>query len=527
MKAWASSLRHCLPAAALALSAAGPGTPARAQVVPAADLPGPSLPAKPGSQLPRTRFGSKPAPPPRPGEPERVRMSSRPPMEESSVRGGQFHVWGRDRTHRTLLLNSATETQRLVLTALRQPPAFQHPIVIQIRDPGSLRTSASPVWSEITEVPGGFRFEINVAPEQGIVPGDLWRQEVVRCLLAETILRSRADSGLSGTESPPPDWLLHGTLEMLVYQATGRPSEAFARVFQLGHVLPLDDIFEADPSRMDSVSRSIYRASCCGLLQMLLDQPSGASSMSALLPSLASPASDPSTAIARCFPALTASGNSLSKWWALQLAAMSQPGADEILPPRDTETALLRAITLQIEPAPAKPATASSGKLPGRLKRIFSRPKTPPPATSATTPATEPQSLPLASWQELSSRPDRTAILERSALALTRLSVRAHPIYRPIINDYLALIRDLSANRRLRETDSRLAQLDKTLGGIRSDLSRIEDYLDWYEATQQEQPGDAFRDYFRAEDELTSPPPRRSDPISRYLDEVAREFEHQ
>jgi hypothetical protein len=448
-------------------------------------------------------------------------------MEESSVRGGQFHVWGRDRSHRTLLLNSATETQRLVLTALRQPPAFQHPIVIQIRDPGSLRTSASPVWSEITEVPGGFRFEINVAPEQGVVPGDLWRQEVVRCLLAETILRSRADSGLSGTESPPPDWLLHGTLEMLIYQATGRPSEAFARVFQLGHVLPLDDIFQADPSRMDSVSRSIYRASCCGLLQMLLDQPSGAASMSALLPSLASPNSDPSTAIARCFPALTASGNSLSKWWALQLAAMSQPGADEILPPRDTETALLRAITLQIEPEPAKPTTVSPGKPPSRLKRIFSRPKTPPPAPSATTPAPEPRSLPLAKWQELSSLPDRTAILERSALALTRLSVRAHPIYRPIINDYLALIRDLSANRRLRETDSRLAQLDKTLSGIRSDLSRIEDYLDWYEATQQEQPGDAFHDYFRAEDELTSPPPRRSDPISRYLDEVAREFEHQ
>jgi len=523
MKAWASRLRNCLPAVASAVLVSSPSTLCPAQNDATTGLPVPSPPAKPLSQLPRTRFGSKPAPPPRPGEPDRVRMSARPPMDESSVRGGQFHVWGRDRSHRTLLLNSATETQRLVLTALRQPLDFRHPIVIQVRDPGSLRTSASPVWSEITEVPGGFRFEINVAPEQGIVPGDLWREEVVRCLLAEMILRSRADGGLSGTESPPPDWLLHGTLEMLVYQATGRPSEAFARVFQLGHVLPLDDIFQADPSRMDSVSRGIYRASCCGLLQMLLDQPSGASSMSTLLASLASPVADPSTVLARCFPALTASGNSLSKWWALQLAAMSQPGADEILPPRDTETALARAITLEIEPASTKPAPASSAKLPGRLKRLFSRPKTPQPAPGE--PSAAPRSLPLTSWQELSSRPDRTAILERSALALTRLSVRAHPIYRPIINDYLALVRDLVANRRLRETDSRLAQLTRALDGIRSDLSRIEDYLDWYEATQQEQPGDAFRDYFRAEDELSSPPPRRSDPISRYLDDVAREFE--
>jgi hypothetical protein len=527
MIAWASLLRHCLPATGLALLLPQNGSTAHAQdLPPATEQPAQPPPAAEASRLPRTRFSSTPAAPPRPGEPERVRMSNRPPLEESSVRGGQFHVWGRDRRHRTLLLNSATETQRLVLTALRQPSAFRHPIVIQIRDAGSLRSGASPVWSEITEVSGGFRFEINVAPERDTVPGDLWRQEVVRCLLAEMILRSRSDSNVADSESPPPDWLLHGTLEMLVYQATGRPSEAFARVFQLGHVLPLEDIFQADPIRMDSVSRSIYRASCCGLLQMLLDQPSGASSMSALLPSLASPATDPSIAIARCFPALTASGNSLSKWWALQLAAMSQPSADEILPPRDTESALLKAITLQIDQEPPTKAPAKPTRLPGKIKRIFSRQKDQPADATVMAPG-EPRQLPLAKWAEIASRPDRAAILERSALALTRLSVRAHPIYRPVINDYLVLIRDLSAGRRLRDADARLALLDKTLSGIRSDLGRIEDYLDWYEATQQDQAGDAFRDYFRAEDELTSPPPRRSDPISRYLDEVAREFENQ
>ncbi len=455
-------------------------------------------------------------------------------MQESSIRGGQFHVWGRDRDQRRVLLSAAAETQRLFLTALRLPPAFRHPIVVQIRDSGTLRPGARPVWSEISEIPGGFRLEINVVPENKVVPGDLWREEIVRCLLAEIILRDRSGSDLSGSDAPPPDWLLHGTLELLSYQATGRPSEAFASVFRLGHVLPLEDIFRAEPRGMDTVSRSIYRASCCGLLQMLLEQPNGPASMAALLPALASAGDDPSTAIARSFPALTASGNSLPKWWALQLATMAEPGADEILSPKDSDAALSSALVFHL-PADAADAAKPSPKPKGPLKRLFSRKKAaadpqpsdaPAPATAPTeSPESPGRSLPFSSWPDVLKRKDRAAILSGTSLALTKLSIRAHPLYRPIIADYLAVIKDLESGKHLKDLPERLRKTEATAASLRAELSRIEDYLDWFEATQQEEQGDEFRDYLRAEDELKRPPPPRNDPISRYLDEVAREFE--
>ena len=531
--ALAGSLSHAQspppqPDPALLLEAQPPPT---SETAPAPD-PTPPPPKPPAPSLPRTRFNSAPASPQRrPGEPERIRMSPSLDMQESSIRNGQYHVWGRDRDQRRVLLSAAAETQRLFLTALRLPPAFRHPIVVQIRDSGSLRPGTRPVWSEISEISGGFRFEINVVPENKVVPGDLWREEIVRCLLAEIILRDRSGSDLSGTDAPPPDWLLHGTLEMLSYQATGRPSEAFASVFRLGHVLPLEDIFRAEPRGMDTVSRSIYRASCCGLIQMLLEQPNGPASMAALLPALASAGDDPSSAIARSFPALTASGNSLPKWWALQLATMAQPGADEILSPKDSDAALSSALVFLL-PADPDAATKPSPKPQGRLKRLFSRKKSAaepqpadPPAPAAATPDSADRSLPFSSWPDVLKRKDRAAILSGTSLALTKLSIRAHPLYRPLIADYLAVIKDLETGKHLKDVPERLRKTDATAASLRAELSRIEDYLDWFEATQQEEQGDEFRDYLRAEDELKRPPPPRNDPISRYLDEVAREFE--
>ena len=120
---------------------------------------------------------------------------------------------------------------------------------------------------------------------------------------------------------------------------------------------------------------------------------------------------------------------------------------------------------------------------------------------------------------------DRAAILSGTSLALTKLSIRAHPLYRPLIADYLAVIKDLETGKHLKDLPERLRKTDATTASLRAELSRIEDYLDWFEATQQEEQGDEFRDYLRAEDELKRPPPPRNDPISRYLDEVAREFE--
>lgn len=420
----------------------------------------------------------------------------------------------------------------MVAAALRVEPVFTFPIVVTIMETSALPPSRAAVWSEINQFTGGggFRFDIKLVPEKGVVPGPLLRQELVRCVLAEMVLRDHIDTDLSGRDVPPPDWLLYGTLELLDYQAIGRPSEAFSAVFSLGRVLSIDDIFEADPRYMDSVSRMIYRSSCCGLLLMLMEQPNGGGRLTELFKALAVMSDDPATAIARTYPSLTSSGNSLGKWWSLQLASMAQPGMDELLGTRETEQLLAKALVLQLPPLPAAADKKPAGG--GGLRKLFGKKK--PEATAASadakkkdaasSPAVETR-CPLEEFARVMPRKDRTEIFGRVNLALTQLSLRAHPLYRPVLGEYRTLIKNLTEGKKEKEAAASLARLALLRRTLLHDMQAVEDYMDWFEATQTDGISGAFDEYLRLARELAKPPPPRNDPISRYMDMMEREYQ--
>jgi hypothetical protein len=49
-------------------------------------------------------------------------------------------------------------------------------------------------------------------------------------------------------------------------------------------------------------------------------------------------------------------------------------------------------------------------------------------------------------------------------------------------------------------------------------MSDIDDYMNWFEATQMRHGSGVFAGYLRAADEPQTPEPRRRDPLSIYLD---------
>lgn len=430
---------------------------------------------------------------------------------------------GKVKEQRDVLLDEAESTRRMVASALRLEPVFTFPIVVQIRETSALRPGLPPVWSAVSQTPDGFRFEVNLVPQNNAVPGPLLRQELVRCILAEMLLRPHAATDLSGKETPPPDWLLHGVLELLDYQALGRPSEAFSTVFRLGRVLSIEDIFAAEPRYMDSVSRMIYRSSCCGLLLMLMEQQNGSKLLADLFKVLALMSGDDATAIARTFPSLSDSGNSLGKWWSLQLATMAQPGMDELLSPHETELELAKALVLEL---PAEPAVEAkkSGKG-GALGKLFGKKKKEAAEAENKMPvATAGMTCPLEEYNRVLPRKDRVAILARADLALTQLALRAHPVYRPVLGEYKSIIKSLSAGKKEKEAAASLAALANLRRKLQRDMQGIEDYLDWYEATQAEGISGNFQDYLNAFEELAKPPVPRRDPLSRYLNLMEQEY---
>ncbi|MES2708657.1 MAG: hypothetical protein V4726_18830 [Verrucomicrobiota bacterium] len=523
--------------------------PSPDEALPPLPIPAPAFPpSPPESPKPKSSAPSAPQRPAAnsealpPGPVPRIDIGPRDKTGRTFSEESPFVIWGGTRDQRANLFIAAGMVRRDVLDALHLGLEWRNPILIQLREPLAKGTDfRPPVWTAVSQVPGGFRIEINLVPRQGSVPGSLLRENIVRATLADLILRGHEKDDLNGRNSPPPDWLLHGAMALMDYRQLGRMSTTFSTIFQLGRVLSVSEILGAEPSGMDSVSLTIYRVSCCGLLMMLIEQPNGPTLLQKLLPALAMAGDDPAPVIERHFPALSSSSNGLSKWWSLQIAALSQPGLDEVQAPGETEQLLAEALTLRY-------TIRDEAKKTGGMKRFFSKNKpapesnaadakdknkskdqdkektasAPPPAAPAV-PAVE-QTCDIREFEKVLPLPDHEAVLNRPNLDLTLLLLRAHPVYRPIIAEYQTVLRNIAKGKKLKEAAATFERLASTRQKLAAIMREIENTLDDYEARQSPEKSGAFEDYLRTAEELERPPAPRPDPVSRYLDAMEAEI---
>jgi hypothetical protein len=99
---------------------------------------------------------------------------------------------------------------------------------------------------------------------------------------------------------------------------------------------------------------------------------------------------------------------------------------------------------------------------------------------------------------------------------LLLLEVRANPIYRPIVHEYRELAALLASGRTERVAE-RITRVNVQRAELRSRLGKIDDYMNWFEATQSRTQTGAFAAYLKAADSAENQR-RRRDPISVYLD---------
>ena len=108
---------------------------------------------------------------------------------------------------------------------------------------------------------------------------------------------------------------------------------------------------------------------------------------------------------------------------------------------------------------------------------------------------------------------------------LAALISQAHPLLRPVVVEYQRIITELAAGKTRGMTEA-LSTVANYRGLIVDRMDKIDDYLNWYEATQMPEQSGAFEDVLqgaKAEEKRT--PPKRNDAISNYIDQLQREFE--
>jgi len=454
------------------------------------------------------------------------------PSSDASAEGGssrsrsrQFVIHGKDGHTRGAFCVFCEEVKDELLELLGQADRWRSPIVLQLKGHTSDLAQDALIRPKIYSlVGGGFRIQADVKISSGFT-AELLRDEVIRLLLAELILRPHPKVNLKGQKSVLPEWLRVGVIEAIEYRRKGRPTSLYASIVNSENIVSLTDVIFAGESGKNSISSEIYRASCCCLVIALLDQDTGPIKMARMIADLAAFRGSSKILIEKHFPGIGKSGNGLERWWSLELAEMAQPTVKDILDPLESEQAL--EASLKVRYVPSKGNIRSTRSTRQRPHRIlgFIRPRK---KASVEEEKVAPEDanfvrVDISEYRRFIDHPGRADLLDDIEVKLLHLSYRAFPLHRPMIQDYQVILA-LLAKGKTSGVDEKLAALSAARAELAGLAGKATDYINWYEATQVERRSGAFSDYKRAFEDLHRPLPPRRDSLSKYLDQLDKEF---
>jgi hypothetical protein len=179
----------------------------------------------------------------------------------------------------------------------------------------------------------------------------------------------------------------------------------------------------------------------------------------------------------------------------------------------------------------SKPASKSSAKTPDKPKTTNpnAKPATPEQVQAVTAatpeagPALVPVSLPLEEYQHILKHPDRAKILAYNTASLRALELRVSILFRPVIRGYQVAVHDIETGK-TKDMDKRLAALHEFAIIAYQKSIAVRDYLDWFEASESGRLSGKFDDFLNLPATIKKELPARTDPISKYLDAIDKEF---
>ena len=404
--------------------------------------------------------------------PERTLSSSR-----------QFILYGTDVALRGAIAGLAEETKTNLLALLRRPDAWKTPIVINLQFPQANVPETPAARMHVSQTGGGLKLQLDlkIAPD---FKSAAVERELLRAILLEMIYRKHADMAAGTQYLDPPDWLLDGALAL----AAGRDGrvlvEALEPLVATNKLNTLSGFLREHPTLLDSPSRRVYRAYSAVLLKWLLDQAEGTAQLGRYIDNYSQASNDLLADLSIYFPGL--SRNTAEKRWQLTIAKFCDAQGYHFFTFQETERKLDE-LLLEM---------AGSGRSELTLENLSQR-----------------KDLPV----------------ESKALAqlnhdLTLLGLRANPILRPIVAEYQQVVALLAKGRRP-GLSQRLARVKSLRAQIVARMNKIDDYMNWFEATQARTRSGAFADYLNAAAEQNGSVPRRHDAFSVYLDSLEGQFQ--
>ena len=397
----------------------------------------------------------------------------------------QFVIYGGDAALRGTISELAEQTKTNLLALLRLRDEWKKAVIINLQPQQANLPEIPPTDLRVSQTGFGVKLQLDLIVGQNL-DGSLIERQLLRAILLEMIYRDEGDLVPGTTLVEPPDWLVEGALAL----TPGRERDALAKALSTTDKgKSLAEFLGQRFDLLDSAGRMLYRAYSVALVQLFLDQSGGRARLARYIGHLSHASNDPVADLKACFPQLR---EDLEKKWRSTVARLSGHQTYQLLTFAESERRLDELLQIKVSDGShnrGRPKPANFSELAGR---------------------------------KLS--PEEKSAVNEMSQALLFVVGTAHPVLRPVTREYQQIAALLTRGKR-RGIAKRLAHLEVTRKELAARMGEIDDYLNWFEATQVESQSGAFDDYLKAANQSEVSAPRRRDPLSVYLDALEDQIE--
>src|SRR2546423_7077266 len=366
--------------------------------------------------------------------------------EQSVSPARTFVIYGAAATLRGAISELAEQTKTNLLALLRQRDGWKTAIVINLQSQQANLPEIPPASLRVSRAELGLKRQLDLTVGQNF-DGSLVERQLLRAILFEMIYRDDSELAPGARLVEPPGWLLEGALAL----TPGREREALVEAVETAEKgTSLQEFLGERFDLLDSAGRMLYRAYSVALVQLLLDEGGSRARLARYISNLSHGSNDRVADLKACFPQLR---DDVEKKWRSSVARLSEHQTYQLLSFAESEQRLDELIQIKI----------SDGS------RNRGRPK--------------PANLSELSRSKLSA--EGKAAVNHMSQGLLLLVGTAHPVLRPVAREYQQIAALLIRGKR-RGIAKRVSHLDGIRKQLAARMGDIDDYMNWFEATQME-----------------------------------------
>jgi hypothetical protein len=409
-------------------------------------------------------------------------------VERSVTPSRQFVIYGADVRLRGAMGDLAEGTKADLLAMLQRRDDWKTPIVINLQFAQANLPDTPSAQLHVSQTGIGLKLQLDLVIKAQIDKPAIQR-DLLRVILLELIYRDHTDLPAGSVYTEAPAWMIDAIVARGMGEQQRTLRDVLVAAAESNKVVSLSDFLGQRPEQLDSQARLLYRAYGAALLQLLTSQPGGPAHLSAYIESFSRASNEPLADLKAQFPSL-GGGETLEALWKSAIARYATvAGYEFLLSYAETEKQLNQLLQT--------PISHRDGHT---------------------------QSLYLGEGAQSKLTASQIAEVKFLSQKLLLLSTAAHPLLRPVVLEYREIALLLASGRRSRVA-KRLAAAKSIHAQITRRMTTMDDYLNWFEATQSRTSSGDFTNYLRAAESSGETEERRRDALSVYLDAMEAQFQ--